>query len=160
PWCAPRDPQRRCPMTPRSWIPTLFARTTRPVSARRRTRPRVRLGLEALEDRLAPATFTVHNLNDSGAGSLRQAIHHANSAAGLDLSNFQPGLTGTTPLTSAELHVTDDLTVQGPGANVLTVSGNSRSWGVFNLDAGGTHNFSFSGLTIADGKVENSYGFG
>jgi hypothetical protein len=30
--------------------------------------------LEGVEDRLAPATFTVANTNDSGAGSLRQAI--------------------------------------------------------------------------------------
>jgi titin len=42
------------------------ARPARPAPAR--------LRLEELEGRLAPATFTVSNVNDSGAGSLRQAI--------------------------------------------------------------------------------------
>jgi uncharacterized repeat protein (TIGR01451 family) len=40
---------------------------------------RSRLGLEALEDRLAPATFTVVNTDDSGPGSLRQAILDSNA---------------------------------------------------------------------------------
>ena len=34
------------------------------------------------------ATFTVTNLNDSGAGSLRQAILDANAAAGADTITF------------------------------------------------------------------------
>jgi parallel beta-helix repeat protein len=37
--------------------------------------------LEALEDRVTPATFLVVNANDSGAGSLRQAILDANATA-------------------------------------------------------------------------------
>src|SRR5262245_46241909 len=43
----------------------------------RRFRPR----LEVLEDRALPSTFTVLNLADSGAGSLRAAILAANSPA-------------------------------------------------------------------------------
>ena len=42
----------------------------RPVRPRRSVWPR----LEALEDRTLPSTFTVMNLNDSGADSLRAAI--------------------------------------------------------------------------------------
>src|SRR5262249_51418713 len=41
------------------------------------TRP----GLELLEDRRLLSIFTVSNTNDSGAGSLRQAILDANTAA-------------------------------------------------------------------------------
>jgi hypothetical protein len=53
---------------------------------------RSRLSVEALEDRLAPAVFTVVNENDSGAGSLRWAISRANAAAGPDIVRFNiPG---------------------------------------------------------------------
>jgi hypothetical protein len=83
-----------------------------------------------LEDRLAPATFTVRNTNDSGADSLRQAIIDANTASGPDRIAFD-GTVFNTPqtitLTSGELGISDDLTVQGPGANLLTVSGNNAS---------------------------------
>jgi hypothetical protein len=41
-----------------------------------------------LEGRLAPTTFTVNTTNDSGAGSLRQAILNANGSPGADLINF------------------------------------------------------------------------
>jgi hypothetical protein len=51
---------------------------------RRPRRPgprRVRPALERLEGRDVPSTFTVGNLNDAGAGSLRQAIADANGTA-------------------------------------------------------------------------------
>src|SRR5258708_705122 len=38
--------------------------------------------LESIEDRMLLATFTVANLNDAGAGSLRQALIDANAAPG------------------------------------------------------------------------------
>lgn len=126
----------------------------------RRSRPLwqgCRPSLEALEDRLAPATFAVLNLNDSGPNSLRQAVLDANNTAGPNLINFQPGLTGTITLTSGQLEITNDLTVQGPGANLLTVSGNNTSR-VFNMDPGGTHDFAFSGLTIANGSADQGGG--
>ena len=69
------------------------------------------------------ATRTVVNSADSGTGSLRDAIDGA--AAG-DIIDFS--LTGTAPftitLTSATLEISKDLTIQGPGAATLTVSGN------------------------------------
>src|ERR1700733_15317808 len=49
--------------------------------------------VESLEHRmlLSGGTFTVSNLNDSGAGSLRQAITSANAAGGADLIQFSTG---------------------------------------------------------------------
>src|SRR5262245_59608038 len=80
------------------------------------------LVLEALEGRLVPTTVT--NLNDAGAGSLRQAILDTDSGGAVD---FQPGLSGTITLTTGELAIGKDLTLAGPGASVLTVSGNHAS---------------------------------
>src|SRR5690349_21903848 len=73
------------------------------------------------------ATFTVVNTNDSGTGSLRQAIIEANGAAGPDDIVFAPTLQGTIVLTSGQLMVTDSLTIAGPGAGKISVSGNGAS---------------------------------
>src|SRR5947209_12432374 len=66
--------------------------------------------LEGLEDRSLPSTFTVMNLHDSGAGSLRQAVLSADAHPGPDVIRFAPGLHGTISLTSGQLGVTDDVT--------------------------------------------------
>jgi hypothetical protein len=107
-------------------------------------------GLEALEDRTVPSTFTVGNLADSGPGSLRQAILDANAQPGADTIDFADGLHGTIALASGQLGITDDLTIDGPGADQLAVSGSHRSR-VFALSGGVT--VSLAGLTITDGRV-------
>ena len=56
------------------------------------------------------ATITVANGDDSGPGSLRQAIL---SAASGDTINFAPSVT-TVTLTSGELVIDKDLTITGP----------------------------------------------
>ena len=72
-----------------------------------------------INDDFAPATFVVTNLNDSGPGSLRQAILSANAnSPAADTINFQAGLTGTITLTSGELAITDSVTINGPGLSV------------------------------------------
>jgi hypothetical protein len=78
------------------------------------------------------ATFTATNLNDSGAGSLRQAILDANANPGGDQVTFQSTLSGQITLAS-ELPVTDAVDVLGPGADKLTISGNNSSR-IFNVD--------------------------
>jgi hypothetical protein len=105
--------------------------------------------------RVEAATFTVANLNDSGAGSLRQAILDANLAAGADMIDFAAGLTGTITLMSALPQITSDVTINGPGAAVVEVSGAS-SFQVFNIASGVTA--SISGLTISNGRSANGGG--
>src|SRR5262249_50605022 len=83
--------------------------------------------LELLEGRALPSTFTVLNLADSGEGSLRQAILAANVNPGPDAIDFADGLLGTIPLTTGQLSITDHLTIDGPGADLLAVSGNHQS---------------------------------
>ena len=79
------------------------------------------------------ATITVTNTNDSGAGSLRQAIADALNGDTIDF-----GVTGTITLTTGELLVNKGITIHGPGPDHLTVDGNHAS-GVFyvQLDGGG-----------------------
>lgn len=98
------------------------------------------------------ATFTVNNLNDAGAGSLRAAIASANALAGADTVVFQNGLTGTITLVSGALEVNDSLTITGPGSGVITIDGNDQNriflMSVFNTSF--TH--SISGLSITHGR--------
>jgi hypothetical protein len=113
--------------------------------------------LEELEGRTLLATFTVIDLGDSGAGSglqgdLRYCVNTANSNN--DLSNhivFEQGLTGTIGLSQGVLVLTKNLEITGPGADLLTVSGNHSS-GVFEIAKdSGAQDVRLSGLTVADG---------
>jgi len=68
------------------------------------------------------ATITVSNTNDSGPGSLRQAITDANTNAGSDVIDAT-GVSGTITLGSALPTVSTELTINGPGEASLTISG-------------------------------------
>lgn len=117
-----------------------------------------RPSLEPLEDRAVPAVFPVTTLADAGAGSLRQAIVDANDRPGSDRIEFGPSVRGTITLTSGELSITDDLTVNGPGADTLTVSGNNASR-IFAID--GTTalvSVSLSGMSLVSGRAERGGG--
>src|SRR5437762_10863248 len=95
-----------------------------------RPAPRFRPQLETLEARDVPSTLTVLNNLDSGAGSLRAEIAAANSK---DTIVFAPSLDGQTiALTSGELAITKSLTIQGPGAGLLAISG-GNTWRVFEV---------------------------
>src|SRR5262249_45187012 len=101
-----------------------ISRRRGPCSQRCRGLRSYRLSLEAPDDRVTPSTFLVTDLNDSGPGALRAAVLAANAPAGADTIRFGPAARdGTIPLTSGQLTITDDLTIDGPGQNRLTVSG-------------------------------------
>ncbi|HEY2295942.1 MAG TPA: choice-of-anchor Q domain-containing protein [Thermoanaerobaculia bacterium] len=104
------------------------------------------------------ATFNVTNLNDSGAGSLRQAVLDANAAAGADTITFQAGLTGTITLTSGQIDVTDSVDIQGPGAAALSVSGNNASRVFYLYAETELIDVTISGLTITGGFADDGGG--
>src|SRR5688572_3634897 len=79
-------------------------------------------------------TITVTNLNDSGAGSLRQAIISANANADASAITFGTGLAGTINLSSALPYLGTSMTINGPGANVITVRRNgTASYSIFTV---------------------------
>ena len=63
------------------------------------------------------ANFPVSNLNDAGAGSLRDAIDQANLAAGADDVTFQAGLSGTITLTTGQINIDDGAHHQRAGSD-------------------------------------------
>lgn len=95
-------------------------------------------------------SIVVSNTNDSGAGSLRHAILGACPGGTI---TFAAGLTSGGPativLTSGELLIDKNLTITGPGANLLSVSGNGSSR-IFNVQAGMVV---ISGLSIINGTL-------
>src|SRR5438270_2187001 len=93
-------------------------------------------------------TITVTNTNDSGPGSLRQALTDAN-----DGDTIEFAVTGTIGLTSGELLVDKSITVSGPGAENLAVNGNNQSR-VFHIASGQT--VTISGMTITNSHVSDS----
>jgi hypothetical protein len=99
--------------------------------------------LIVLEDRTVPSTFTVTSLNDMGPGTLRAGV-----ASGANTIRFAPGLHGTITL-SSEIDITSSLTIDGPGARQLTVSG-GNSTRVFDVSGSATH-LTIDRLTIANG---------
>ena len=93
-------------------------------------------------------TDTVTNCNNSGTGSLRQTM--ADAAPG-DTINFALSPTCSTILdTTGTMLITKNLTLDGPGASGLSVSGDSVSE-LFDVYPGVVA--SISGLTIEDGSA-------
>jgi hypothetical protein len=93
-------------------------------------------------------SILVYNNNDSGAGSLRQAIaDNATFGGGNDIV-FSNRIASPITLAS-ELLISNSVSIIGPGDKALTVSGNNATR-VFHLTNNPT--VSISGLTIANGS--------
>ncbi len=109
------------------------------------------LGFFACLHSIAPvhaASFTVTTTVDSGPGSLRQALTDANLAPGPDTITF--AVSGTIVLDSPLPAVADDLTVQGPGAGQLTVSG-AYLYRIF--DISGSAAGTITDLALSEGRA-------
>ncbi|GAB4547177.1 MAG: hypothetical protein Tsb0014_41800 [Pleurocapsa sp.] len=97
---------------------------------------------------------------DTSAGnlSLREAIALANSTDGTDEISFDSNLSSKTiTLTQGELTIEDSVTINGLGAENLTISGNNSSR-VFKIDdenADTEIDVTINGLTITDGNVDD-----
>ncbi len=106
------------------------------------------------------ATLVVTTTADSGAGSLRDTIAAASDG---DTIQFDAALNGQTiTLTSAELLIDKNLTIDGPGANQLTVQRSTATgtpaFRIFN--ASGPFDVTIAGLTIANGSAPDAGGGG
>jgi hypothetical protein len=111
----------------------------------RATRFAIGLLLYAVALPVYAATITVTNTNDSGAGSLRQALTSANDG---DTITF--AVTGTITLTSGGLVIDKSVTISGPGADRLAIDGNQAQFRcVFGVFPGKT--VTISGLTVTNG---------
>jgi len=133
------------------FVPSGTENGHRPTRLRKRALA-AQLSVERLEDRTVPSTFTVLTLGDSGLGSLRAAIADANAQPGADLIRFAPAARdGTIALAGGQLSITDDLTIDGPGAAELAVSGNYASR-VFEISSGVA--VSIDGLTVTHGRAQ------
>lgn len=96
-------------------------------------------------------TYTVKNLNNSGGGSLRDALQKANSNTSTDTISFKSGLNGEIILTSALPAIDGSVSIQGPGANKISLThGNG---GTLNVVSGIVN---VSGLTIVGSGSDSS----
>lgn len=105
----------------------------------------------------AQTTFTVSNTNDSGVGSLRQAILDAETSPGADIIDMT-GITGTITLASDLPNISQDLTINGAGSANTIIDGNSlyRPFFIGGAFQGSTEVpvIAVDGLTIQNGYSE------
>ena len=101
-------------------------------------------------------TITVTNTNDSGPGSLRAAVTEANGNSETDAIVFDPAVFGSPQtitlteqiLISNNFNTVENVTITGPGADLLTISGNgvTRIFGTIQQDT-----IAISGMTLTGG---------
>ena len=106
------------------------------------------------------ATFTVTTTTDSGTGSLRDALDQANRNVGADTITFAAGLSGTIVLSSGAIDIFDAVTINGPGATRLRVSGNnaSRIFRIGPTEPGNVFATTINGLSLTDGNSADEGG--
>ena len=129
------------------------------------------LGIAALPGLAQATTYTVTTTGDAGNGTcaatctLRDAVAAATS--GSDTVTFASTLSGDTIVLDiagkGHIAITNSLTIQGPGANLLTVSGGnvahspSQDGGILNV-TGNSLTMTISCITLADGDTNGKGG--
>ncbi len=151
------------------------ARERRRLEAARRHGTRVAgVALSASALFAAGAQATTYTVTTAGAGAgsctsgptencttLRAAITAADAdTTSADTINFGPGATGTISTGSADpfaITGTENLTINGPGPTVLTISGGGDSQ-IFTINSGSSNHpaVAISGLTLTDGSGGSS----
>jgi len=121
---------------------SILGRRTARIPGRRRSR----LLLEVLEERWLPSPITVSNTNDSGPGSLRQAIVNANSNPG-SVIDFQIGAGGPATIIP-QSQALPTITAAGTTIEGTTQTGYSGS-SLIDLEGAGSGQAMYDGLTIA-----------
>ena len=99
------------------------------------------------------AKFIVTNNNDSGIGSLRQAILDANQLEGADTIEVSGNIT----LTSA-INITDSVSIVSVGKTTITQTGNDRLFYINDGDADSLSEVKFRGIKMTGGNTAGSGG--
>ena len=138
--------------------------------SKRNKRATESIAYESLEPKQLLAAVTVGNttdvsngdtssltalINDDGGDgiSLREAIAATNSTSGEDTITFDTGLTGQTiTLGGSQLVINDSVTIQGLGADQLTISGNDDSR-IFLFGSVDAATYTIADITLTDGEV-------
>lgn len=154
---------------------SLHRRTTR----KRKLQDRGQRPAEILENRQLLTTFTVNSLADTpdatpgdgiavdanGETSLRAAIEEANALTGSHEVNFNDGtlagvnfhdaIADTIVLSGSDIDLDSDVTVNGPGADLLTIdpNGSSRAFNVI-----GTSVVTIADLSVSNGNASGGTG--
>jgi CSLREA domain-containing protein len=100
---------------------------------------------------------------DASDCTLREAINAANAAAGDDFITFTPNVTGNISVRTQLPDITSNVTIYGPGANLLTIHRlGFPEFRVFRITkgSGDQPNVTISGLTISNGKRSQDIGGG
>lgn len=101
---------------------------------------------------MAAAVVVVTNTDDSGAGSLRQAI--ADAAPGTVIQ-FDAALAGATIVVSSQLEVDKALTIEGSATNGLTISGGLSTRVIWVPAAG---NLTLRNVSVVNGRATDAAG--
>ncbi len=115
----------------------------------------IALWLTVLPIHAFATTLAVNNFHDDGPGSLRQAINDSNRGDVIDFDNSLNGY--TIELTNPIVLDDKELTIQGPGAENLAISGVGDS-GLFEIGWAASAKATFTGLTLRDGYQQSGGG--